>query len=133
MDQKARRAAVAKALRARKVGLRKGHWRLPGGPGEQSISWYVDLRSDGPAPSAALRFEVGAWPSALGPEPDGGAVDCALLADVLLEGEPAAAADALVDRLTALGTVAALAAARAQGELADAYVDRDLRELLGER
>ncbi|MDH2416595.1 hypothetical protein [Nocardioides sp. CER19] len=128
MDQKARRAAVAKAFRARKVALRKGHWRLPG----DDVVWYVDLRSDGPAPSAALRFEIGAWPSALGPEPDGGAVDCALLADVPLEEEPAAATDAIVDRLSALGTVDALAAARRAGELADAHVDQDLRELMGE-
>jgi hypothetical protein len=135
VDQKARRAAVAKAFRARKVGLRKGHWRLPGDPGhpnDPGLTWYVDLRADGPAPSAALWFEVGAWPSALGAEPDGGAVDCALLADVPLEGEPAAAADALVDRLSALGTVDALARARRAGDLADAHVDRDLRELMGE-
>jgi hypothetical protein len=131
VDQKARRAAVAKAFRARKVALRKGHWRLPGGPGS-GITWYVDLRSDGPGPDALLRFEVGAWPVALGPEPDGGAVDCALLADVPLEGDPVAAADALLDRLVALGTVEQLARARRAGELSDAHVDRDLRELLGE-
>jgi hypothetical protein len=127
VDQKACRAAVAKAFRARKVGLRKGHWRLPGA----EVTWYVDLRADGPSPSAALWFEVGAWPGALGAEPDGGAVDCALLADVPLEEEPAAAVDALVERLSALGTVAALAAARREGAFADAHVDRDLRELLG--
>jgi hypothetical protein len=132
VDQKARRAAVAKAFRARKVGLRKGHWRLPAVAGDRSLTWYVDLRSDGPSPSAALGFEIGAWPTALGPEPDGGAVDCALLADVPLEGEPAAAVDALVDRLTALDTVDALARARRAGELADAHVDEDLRELMGE-
>jgi hypothetical protein len=132
VDQKARRAAVAKAFRARKVALRKGHWRLPGTPGEQGVTWYVDLRSDGPSPSAAMRFEIGAWPRALGPEPDGGAVDCALLADVPLEGAPAAATDALVDRLEALGTLDALTRARQAGELADAHVDQDLRGLLGE-
>ena len=132
VDQKARRAAVAKAFRARKVALRKGHWRLPGETGERGLTWYVDLRSEGPSPTAALRFEVGAWPTALGPEPDGGAVDCALLADVPLEGEPAAAADALLDRLIALGTVDALQRARRAGELTDAHVDTDLRELMGE-
>ncbi|GAA1960630.1 hypothetical protein GCM10009798_20430 [Nocardioides panacihumi] len=132
MDQKARRAAVAKAFRARKVALRKGHWRLPGAPGDRSLTWYVDLRSDGPAQGAALRFEIGVWAIALGPEPDGGAVDCALLADVPLEGDPASAANALVDRLSALGTIEDLARARRDGELADAHVDRDLRELLGE-
>jgi hypothetical protein len=132
VDQKARRAAVAKAFRARKIGLRKGHWRLPGPADGQSLTWYVDLRADGPGPAAALWFEVGAWTSALGAEPDGGAVDCALLADVPLEGEPAAAVGALVDRLAALGTVDALARARRAGDLADAHVDRDLRALLGE-
>ena len=132
MDQKARRAAVAKAFRARKVALRKGHWRLPGAAGDRSLTWYVDLRSDGPAQDAALRFEIGAWASALGPEPDGGAVDCARLADVPLEGDPATAAATLVDRLSALGTIEELARARRGGELADAHVDRDLRDLLGE-
>ncbi|GAB7003837.1 hypothetical protein JCM18899A_13090 [Nocardioides sp. AN3] len=128
MDQKVRRAAVAKAFKARKVALRKGHWRLPA----DELTWYVDLRSDGPSPSAALRFEVGAWAGSLGPEPDGGAVDCALLLDVPLEGDPAAATDALVDRLTQLPTLEALADARRAGELAGAHVDQDLRELLGE-
>jgi hypothetical protein len=133
VDQKARRAAVAKAFRARKVALRKGHWRLPGGADEDALTWYVDLRADGPGPAAGLWFEVGAWPRPLGPEPDGGAVDCALLADVPLEGDPAAAVDALLDRLSALATVAALARARRDGDLADAHVDGDLRELMGER
>jgi hypothetical protein len=131
MDQKARRTAVAKAFRARKVALRKGHWRLPAA-GADGVTWYVDLRAEGPAPAAAMRFEIGAWAAALGPEPDGGAVDCALLADVPLEGDPAAAADALLDRLAALGTTDALAAALRSGELADAHVDRDLRQLMGE-
>jgi len=128
VDQKARRAAVTKAFRARKVALRKGHWRIPG----PEVTWYVDLRAEGPSPAAPMHFEVGAWAAALGPEPDGGAVDCALLADVLLEGDAGAAAGDLADRLAQLGTVAALAAARARGEFADAYVDRDLRELMGE-
>lgn len=122
MDQKARRTAVAKAFRARKVALRKGHWRLPGA----EVTWYVDLRSDGPSPSAALHFEVGAWPAALGPEPDGGAVDCALLADVPLEGDPGEAVAALVTRLECLGTLAALRGAVPEG----AFVDADLRALL---
>jgi hypothetical protein len=126
MDQKARRAAVAKAFRGRKVALRKGHWRLPGPPGDDAVTWYVDLRADGPAPTAALRFEIGAWPAALGPEPDGGAVDCALLADVPLTGEPAAAVDALVDRLRSLDTIASLRTGVPEG----AFVDADLRALL---
>lgn len=133
VDQKARRAAVARAFRARKVGLRKGHWKLPGDPGERGLTWYVDLRADGPGPTAALWFEIGAWPRALGPEPDGGAVDGALLADVPLEGEPEAAVGALVDRLGGLGTVDDLARARRAGDLAEAHVDRDLRALMGER
>jgi hypothetical protein len=129
VDQKARRAAVTKAFRAKKVALRKGHWRIAG----PEITWYVDLRADGPSPAAAMRFEVGAWAVELGPEPDGGAVDCALLVDVPLEGEPGAAATALADRLLAVTTVEELAAARARGDFAGAFVDADLRDLMGER
>jgi len=122
-DQKARRAAVAKALKARKVALRKGHWRLLG----EEIVWYVDLRAEGPSPTAPMRFEVGAWPLSFGPEPDGGAVDCALLVDVPLGEDAAGEASALIDRLAALGTIAALR----QADLPGALVDAGLRELLG--
>ncbi|MFT4289469.1 hypothetical protein [Nocardioides sp.] len=121
-DQKARRAAVAKALKAAGVKQRKGHWRLPGA----EVVWYVDLRAEGPAPAAPMRFEVGAWPVSFGPEPDGGAVDCALLMDVPLGEDPAGEAGALLDRLTALGTIAALR----QADLPGALLDAGLRELL---
>lgn len=134
MDQKAARAAVAKAFKKRKVALRKGHWRLP----FDAITWYVDLRADGPGPAAPLRFEIGAWVEELGqPEPEGGAVDCPLLHDVPLDtsggpAEVAAAVDALVDRLHDADSVPALAAAWREGEYAGALVDRDLRRLLEE-
>lgn len=132
MDQKAARAVVAKAFRARRVALRKGHWRLP----FDEVTWYVDLRADGPGPTAPLRFEIGAWVEELGqPEPEGGAVDCPLLHDVPLDtsGGPtavAAAVDALVDRLHDADTVAGLAKGWREGEYAGALVDRQLRALL---
>ncbi len=122
-DQKARRAAATKAFKARKVALRKGHWRIPG----EEIIWYVDLRADGPSPAASMRFEVGAWPVSFGPEPDGGAVDCSLLLDVDLGQDPGGEVDALVDRLTGLGSIASLKGA----ELPGALIDADLRALLG--
>ncbi|MEP9380799.1 hypothetical protein [Nocardioides sp. KR10-350] len=135
MDQKAARAAVAKAFKARKVPLRKGHWRLVA----PEVTWYVDLRSDGPGPTAPLRFEAGAWlPVLEQPEPEGGAVDCPLLVDVPLDPRPAAAAeataaaDALVDRLESLGTVDSLAEAWRGGRLEGALVDRSLRTLFGD-
>lgn len=127
MDQKPARQAVAKAFKARNVGLRKGHWRIPG-----EVTWYVDLRASGPARDAALTFEVGAWVPGLTPEPEGGAIDCPLLLDVPLErdGDVAAQADALVDRLEAVPDPAALAAALERGDLAGAHVDRVLRDAL---
>ena len=132
MDQKAARAAVAKAFRARKIALRKGHWRLPG----SEVEWYVDLRSSGPRPDAALHFEVGAWLPALEqPEPEGGAVDCPLLVDVPLDtsgttADVASAVDALADLLASTDTIAGLRAALGTPPLAGAIVDRDLRVLL---
>jgi hypothetical protein len=131
MEQKAVRAAVAKALRARRARLRKGHWQI----GDGDVVWYVDLRADSPRPDAALTFEVGAWVPALGlPGPDGGAVDCPLLLDVPLDssGDVGAATGELVDRLAALGTLTALCAAWRAGDLSGALVDRDLRALLDE-
>ena len=125
---------MAKAFKQRKVALRKGHWRLPC----DGLTWYVDLRSDGPGPAARLRFEIGAWVDALGqPEPEGGAVDCPLLHDLPLdtsgdEKAIAAEVDALVDRLHDADTVAGLARAWRDGEYAGALVDRDLRRLLEE-
>ncbi|MEX0427750.1 hypothetical protein AB3X52_08980 [Nocardioides sp. DS6] len=133
MDQKAARTAVAKAFRAHKIALRKGHWRLAG----TEVQWYVDLRSAGPRPDAALHFEVGGWLPALDqPEPEGGAVDCPLLVDVPLDtaggaGDVAAAVDALVALLSGVGTLAELRAALEGPAFTDAIVDRDLRTLLG--
>lgn len=123
---------MAKALKQRKVALRKGHWRLPG----DGLTWYVDLRADGPGPAAPLRFEIGAFIDELGqPEPEGGAVDCPLLHDLPLDttagsAEIAAAVDALVDRLQQADRVATLAAAWRAGEYAGALVDESLRALL---
>lgn len=130
MDQKAARAAVAKAFKARGVKLRKGHWRVPHG----EIDWYVDLRSSGPAPDARLWFEVGAWvPSlGLGKEPEGGAVDCSLLSDHPLDaaGDIAAQTEAVVDLIERIDSLDALRKANLAGDLPDALVDRDLRDLL---
>lgn len=123
MDQKARRAAVAKAFRGRKVALRKGHWRIQG----KEVTWWIDLRSDSPLPSAALGFEVGAWVPGSGPEPEGGAIDCPLLADVPLGDAPAVEAEALIDRLEAISTLADLQGA----DLPDAHLDASMRALLG--
>lgn len=126
MDQKARRAAITKALKAGGLKPRKGHLRL--GVGE--LFWYVDVQADGPAPTAALRFEVGCWLPSLAPEPEGGAVDCPLLADVPVGDEPAAAAGALVELIGAVGSLGALRELLADGRLPGALVDRDLRGLL---
>ncbi len=123
VDQKARRAAVAKAFRGRKVVQRKGHWRIQG----EEVTWWIDLRSDSPLPSAALGFEIGAWVPGSGPEPEGGAIDCPLLADVPLGEDPITETDALIDRLTAIGTLADLKGA----DLPDAYLDAAMRALLG--
>jgi hypothetical protein len=122
-DQKARRAVVAKGMRARKVPLRKGHWRIDGA----EVTWWIDLRSDSPRPDAALTFEVGAWVPGTGPDPEGGAIDCPLLLDVPVRSDPTAATEELLDRLSALGTIAALRAADLDG----AHLDAAMRELLG--
>ena len=129
MHQKQARAAVAKAFKARKVGLRKGHWRVV----HPQLVWYVDLRSDGPAPDAALGFEVGAWLPALTAEPEGGAVDCSLLADVPLDtaGDVVAQVNAMVDRLESVSDETSLAAAVREEAFEQAHVDRILRERLG--
>ncbi|MFT4262763.1 MAG: hypothetical protein QM572_05235 [Nocardioides sp.] len=123
MDQKARRAAVAKAFRARKVGLRRGHWRVAG----EEVVWWIDLRSDSPRPTAELVFEVGAWVEGAGPEPEGGAIDCPLLLDVPLGEAPGQEAEALLDRLEGLGTLAELKGA----DLTGAFLDASIRALLG--
>lgn len=126
MDQKARRAAIMKALKAGGLKARKGHLRL--GVGE--LFWYVDVQADGPTPTAALRLEVGCWLPSLTPEPEGGAVDCPLLADVPVGDDPAASAGGLVDLIAPVGSVGALRGLLADGRLPGALVDRDLRALI---
>lgn len=133
MDPKSARTAAAKAFKTRGVPLRKGHWRLA----HDELTWFVDLRSDGPGRDAALRFEVGAWLPALTTEPEGGAIDCSLLTDVPLDGsldrpaDVAAQVDAIVDRLQAISDPAALADAVRSDAFPGAHVDRVLREHLG--
>jgi hypothetical protein len=126
-DQKARRMAVAKAFREHKVPLRKGHWKIQGA----EVVWWVNLRSDSPLPTAALGFEIGAWVAGAGPEPEGGAIDCPLLADQALGADPAAQTAALVAQLQAIGTVAELDAAVGADAFPEAYLDATLREILG--
>jgi hypothetical protein len=128
VDQKSRRAAVAKAMRAHKVGLSKGHWKLIAG----QITWWVDLRAASPAPDAAMGFEVGAWVKGAGPTPDGGAVDCPLLCDVALGPDPTAQTSRLIGQLGAIDSLPALAAALEAGELRGAQVDASLRTLLSD-
>ena len=129
MAQKAARAAVATVFKARLAPLRKGSWRLR----HDELTWYVSLRSDGPARDAALFFEVGCWVHDLVPEPEGGAVDCPLLLDVPLDtdGDVPGAAEALLDRLAAVPDIAALADTWRAGQWETAYVDAVLRERLG--
>lgn len=126
-DQKTRRAAIAKALKAGGAKPRKGHLRLPAG----DLFWYVDVRADSPSPSAPLVFEVGCWLPAVGPEPEGGAIDCPLLADVPVEGEVQEAATALLARLARVADAAALRTMVETGALPGALVDQQLRALLG--
>lgn len=126
MDQKARRAAITKALKAGGAKARRGHLRLQAG----EVFWYVDVRADSPAPSAALVFEVGAWLPAAGPEPDGGAIDCPLLADVPVGADPAAATADLLALLTPVTDPAALRALIDADTLSGALVDQQLRALL---
>lgn len=127
MDQKARRAAITKGLKAGGAKPRRGHLRLQAG----DLFWYVDVRAESPAPTAELIFEVGAWLPAAGPEPDGGAIDCPVLADVRVGEDPGlATADllALISPGRDLGTLRALVES---GTLPGALVDRQLRELWG--
>jgi hypothetical protein len=126
-DQKTIRTQVTKVLKARGVKPRKGQLRLQVG----DLFWYVGLRSAGPAPTAPLTFEVGCWPPEVGPEPEGGALDCPLLLDVPLAGDAVEAAHAIADLMESVGTLSALAAALEDGRLAGALVDRPLRERLG--
>lgn len=127
MDQKARRAAITKALKAGGAKARRGHLRLEAG----DLFWYVDVRADSPAPSAQLVFEVGAWLPAAGPEPDGGAIDCPLLADVGVGEDPGQATADLLALISRVGDLAALRALVEAGTLAGALVDQQLRALMG--
>jgi hypothetical protein len=125
-DQKGRRAAIAKALKAAGAKARKGHLRLAAG----DLFWYVDVRSDSPAPGAALVFEVGAWLPAAGPEPEGGAIDCPLLADVPVGADATSATNELVALLAPVTDTAALRAFVQDGALPGVLVDQRLRGLL---
>lgn len=125
-DQKSRRAAITKALKAGGAKARKGHLRLQAG----DVFWYVDVRADSPAPAAGLAFEVGGWLSAAGPEPEGGAIDCPLLADVPIGDDVTAATDGLLALLAPVEDLASLRAFVDQDTLAGALVDRKLRALL---
>jgi len=127
VDQKARRTAITKALKAGGAKPRKGHLRLQAG----DLFWYVDVRADSPSPTAALVFEVGCWLPAAGPEPEGGAIDCPLLADVPVEGDPATATGALLATIAPITDRAALRGLIDAETLPGALVDRHLRDLLG--
>lgn len=124
MDQKQARAAIAKVFKARGLRPRKGHLRLAVG----ELFWYVDVRSDGPAPGARLTFEVGCWLPELGPEPEGGAVDCPLLVDVAAGEEPVAEAESVVGLMESAGTLEELRVL--VPAVPGALVDRGLRALL---
>jgi hypothetical protein len=126
-DQKATRAAVAKTFREHKVQLRKGHWKIQGA----DVTWWIDLRADSPLPTAALGFEIGAWVAGAGPEPEGGATDCPLLADQPLGEDPVGQTTALLTLLRSVSTLAELDAAVGEDLLPDAYLDATLREILG--
>ena len=126
MDQKTRRAAIAKALKAAGAKPRKGHLRLPAG----ELFWYVDVRADSPSPSASLIFEVGCWLPAAGPEPEGGAIDCPLLADVPVGADAAVAATALAQLLAPVDSLGALRNLVDSGALPGVLVDQLLRALL---
>lgn len=119
------RASVVKVLKARGAKARRGHLRLPVG----DLFWYVDTRTSGVGRSASLSLEVGCWTPQLPPEPDGGAVDCPLLLDVVLGPDPAADTEALLDRIGTIGDLATLGSSLDQ--LPGALVDRSLRDLLG--
>lgn len=127
MDQKARRTAITKALKAGGAKARKGHLRIQAG----DLFWYVDVRSDSPAQGAALTFEVGAWLPAAGPEPEGGAVDCPLLADVPVGDDASIATEELVALVGPVGDLTALRGLVDRGDLPGVLVDQKLRALLG--
>ena len=119
-----RRAAVVKTLKARGAKARRGHLRLAVG----DLFWYVDVLADGPGPEAPLRLEVGCWVPSLPPEPDGGAVDCPLLADVPLGGDAVAETVRVLDLVGGIGDLPTLR--ERLEDLPGALVDRALRDLL---
>ncbi|GGO86829.1 hypothetical protein GCM10011584_09990 [Nocardioides phosphati] len=123
MTPAAARAAVLKQLKARGFKARRGHLRL----GVGDLWWYVDARIAGVGSAAQVVAEVGCWTPDLPPEPDGGAVDCPLLLDVVV-GEAVADTDALVDRVSTIGDLATLG--QRLDDLPGALVDKALRDLL---
>lgn len=126
VDQKSRRAAISKALKAGGAKARKGHLRLQAG----DLFWYVDVRADSPAPTAALVFEVGGWLPTAGPEPEGGAIDCPLLADVPIGDDVVASTTELLALLSPVRDLEQLRAFIDRSALPGALVDRKLRALL---
>lgn len=117
------RAGVVKRLKARGAKARRGHLRLQIG----DLFWYLDPRLDGAGAQQRLSIEVGCWTPELPPEPDGGAVDCPLLFDVVID-DADTDVDRLVDQISGIGDLAGLAAHLPQ--LTDPLVDRALRDLL---
>ena len=121
MSAAATRAAVLKELKARGAKARKGHLRIAVG----DLWWYADPRVSGGGKGVVI--EVGCWVPGLGPEPEGGAVDCPLLVDHPVT-DPVADPAALVDLVSGIGSVAVLGARL--GDLPGALVDRALRDLI---
>jgi hypothetical protein len=118
------RAAVVKALKGRGAKARRGHLRLAVG----DLFWYVDVLADGVGPHPPLRLELGCWTPSLPPEPDGGAVDCPLLAEVPLGDEPVTETERVLDLVSGIGDLRVLR--ERLPELPGALVDRALRDLL---
>lgn len=118
------RKAVTQLLKRHGAKARRGHLRIAVG----ELFWYVDVRAEAPGPTAPLRLEVGCWTPALPPEPDGGAVDCPLLAQLLLGDDPVGEVEALLAVVGEVGDLPALG--RRLGELPEPLVDAQLRALL---
>jgi hypothetical protein len=126
VDQKAARAQIAKVLKAHGFKARKGHLRRESG----ELFWYADVRAAGPSPTAALTLEVGCWSAACGPEPEGGAVDCPLLADLPVGDDPDGAALQVATLAGEIDRLDSLPDLLAGDRLPGALVDRSLRSLL---
>ncbi|QYJ05369.1 hypothetical protein KUV85_06735 [Nocardioides panacisoli] len=124
MDVGKARTAVGKAIKARGAKSRRGHLRW----GVGDLWWYLDALAEGVGPQAPLRLEVGCWVPALPPEPEGGAVDCPLLAEFPLGEDPVAATEQVLDLVGGIGDLATLG--ERLGEFPDPLVDAALRELL---